>query len=140
MKFLTVRNVTQYDLENVINSLILAFCADPVIRWMYPSPQQYLENFPNFVRTFGHKALELKTVYTIDDYSGAAFWFPPHTEPESEAVGEMLQRTISQQLQEEVFTMLEKISHDRPQEPHWYLGILGVEPTQRQKGYGSALM
>jgi GNAT superfamily N-acetyltransferase len=134
-----IKKAAKLDLEQIINSIVLAFRADPAARWMYPSPQQYLKNFPNFVRTFGAKAFDSETVYYIDGYSGAAFWLPPQTEPDSEAIGAFLQQTISEQ-QEEVFAVLEQMGSYHPHEPHWYLAILGVEPTRQKKGYGSALM
>jgi ribosomal protein S18 acetylase RimI-like enzyme len=32
------------------------------------------------------------------------------------------------------------MGHYHPKEPHWYLPMIGVEPTQQGKGYGSALI
>lgn len=135
-----LKKATRLDLERLISSIVLAFSSDPTARWMYPSAQQYLRSFPDFVRTFVARAFDSKTVYYSNTYSGAAFWFPPQTEPDNEAVGTFLQQTICFQQQEEIFTVLEQMGSYHPHEPHWYLGILGVEPTQQKKGYGSALM
>ena len=137
---LAIKKATEYDVEQIVNSIVLAFSADPVVRWMYPSPQQYLESFPNFVRAFGGKAFDSETAYYSDDYSGAALWLPPQSQPDNDAIGNYLQQTISQQQQEEVFAVFEKMVSYHPDEPHWYLAIFGVEPTQQKKGYGSALM
>lgn len=140
MTKLSIKNPTEYEIDRIVNSIVLAFSLDPVARWMYPSTHNYLQNFPNFVKQFGGKAFDTKTVYYTDDYSGAAFWLPPQTEPDSEAIGEFLQATIPEQQQGDIFTMLEQMGNYHPDEPHWYLGILGVEPTQQKKGYGSMLM
>lgn len=136
----SIERATELDLERLISSIVLAFSSDPAARWMYPLPQQYLRSFPDFVRTFGARACDSQTIYYSHTYSGAAFWFPPQTEPDSEAIGAFLQQTIAVRQQEEVFTVLEQMDGYHPHEPHWYLGILGVEPTQQKKGYGSALM
>lgn len=140
MTITSIKKATKYDLEQIVNSIVLAFGADPAARWMYPSPQQYLRDFPNFTRTFAAKASDSETIYYSNRYSGAAFWFPPQTEPDSEAIGVFLQQTISEQHQEEVFAVFEQMENYHPHEPHWYLAILGIEPTQQKKGYGSALM
>lgn len=140
MTALTVRKANQQDVEQIINSIVLAFSADPLVRWMYPSAQQYLKSFPDFVSTFGTPAFDSQTVYYTENYSGAALWFPPQIEPDTDSLIEVILQTVSQSQQDEVSSLLEKTSHFHPHDPHWYLGILGVEPIQQKKGYGSALI
>ncbi|MDJ0571844.1 MAG: GNAT family N-acetyltransferase [Pleurocapsa sp. MO_192.B19] len=65
---------------------------------------------------------------------------PPQSKPDNDTIGAYLQQTISQQQQEEVLAVFEKMVSYHPEEPHWYLAMFGVEPTQQKKGYGSALM
>ena len=36
--------------------ITLAFASDPVARWTYPDPDQYLEHFPAFVRAFAGRS------------------------------------------------------------------------------------
>lgn len=133
-----IQTATENDITRIINATILAFSTDPIVRWMYPDAQQYLKQFPNFVKAFGGKSLENHTTYFVEGYKGAAFWFPPNTEPDEEALVSLLQQTIPHA--EEVFSLLEQMSHYHPSEPHWYLGILGIDPIQQRKGYGSALI
>ena len=45
-----VAPVAPADVEATIAVLALAFIADPVARWAYPDPEQYLRLFPAFVR------------------------------------------------------------------------------------------
>ncbi|MDJ0798571.1 MAG: GNAT family N-acetyltransferase [Calothrix sp. MO_167.B12] len=135
-----IKTATESDIEPIVSSLVLAFSTDPAVRWMYPSPQEYLKNYPQLVRVFGGKALEHKTIYYIDGYAGTAVWFPPQSNLDTDAIGAFLQETISPGRREEVFAMLEQIVSYHPQEPYWYLAILGVEANQQHKGYGSALM
>ncbi|MEM7757724.1 MAG: GNAT family N-acetyltransferase [Cyanobacteria bacterium P01_A01_bin.40] len=135
-----VKRAVDCDVEQIVDSIILAFSADPFTRWMYPSAQEYLKCFPDFVRIFSSKAFKHKNVYFTDDYSGAAVWFPPHSNPDIDAIGEYLTQTISKQQQEKVFAVFEQMGHYHPNESHWYLGILGVDPSQQRQGYGSALI
>ncbi|WP_019508802.1 N-acetyltransferase [Pleurocapsa sp. PCC 7319] len=140
MTALTVRKATQQDVEPIIDSIVLAFSTDPLVRWMYPSAHQYLKSFPDFVSTFGSRAFNSQTIYYAENYSGAAVWFPPQIEPDTDLLIEVILQTVSQSQQDEISSLLEKTSHFHPRDPHWYLGILGVESTQQKKGYGSALI
>ncbi|MEX0272250.1 GNAT family N-acetyltransferase [Leptolyngbyaceae cyanobacterium UHCC 1019] len=136
----TIKTVISSDEANVIAMQVLTFCTDPMMRWMYPEPHQYLTHFPQFIRTFGGKAFEHNTAYYIDGYMGAALWFPPGVEPDIDPLVALFQNSVANQEQAALFTILEQMGHYHPTQPHWYLSILGVEPTQQGKGYGSALM
>ena len=133
-------SVESKEIKNIIGSLVLAFNNDPIVRWMYPLAQQYLNYFPDFLTAFGKNAFDSQTVYYSDNYAGAAFWFPPHVEPNGDLIIETIQKTISVKLQTEVFSLLEQMSELHPSEPHWYLGVLGVDPTRQKQGYGSKLI
>ena len=135
-----IKKTTEYDLEQIINSIVLAFSCDPLARWIYPSPQKYLNSFPDFIKIFAGKAFEQKTAYYTDNYSGAALWLAPQSEPNNDAIDSYLQQTISPQQEKKIFAVFEQMSHYHPQEPHWYLAFVGVEPNQQRQGYGSALI
>jgi GNAT superfamily N-acetyltransferase len=36
--------------------------------------------------------------------------------------------------------VLETMKRDHPEESHWYLGVIGSDPTVRGEGFGQALM
>ncbi len=135
-----IRTATIADQKYIIPSLVLAFSNDPAVRWMYPDPFQYLTYFPHFVRIFGGKAFELSTAYASDGYSGAALWFSPGVDPDIELTIGILQESVFESDRTDVFAVLEQMGEYHPKEPHWYLPMIGVEPTQQGKGYGSALM
>lgn len=135
-----IRTAVISEQKYIIASLILAFHNDPANRWLYPDPYQYLTYFPQFVQAFGGKAFEYNTVYCSGNYSGAALWYPPGAEPEIEPVIQLIQQSIFEADQPDVFAIFEQIERYHPTYPHWYLPFIGVEPTQQGKGYGSALM
>lgn len=126
--------------RQIVDVITLAFSTDPVARWAYPNSQQYLEYFPNFVRLFGGKAFETETAYYINSFSAAALWLTPGSSPDEVALGALVQNTVSKDLQDEFFTFLEQMDKFHPKEPHWYLPMIGVDPTQQNKGYGAMLM
>ena len=39
-----------------------------------------------------------------------------------------------------VFSVLEQVGAGHPEEAHWYLPAIGVEPHSQGKGYGSTLL
>ncbi|CAN1210219.1 N-acetyltransferase domain-containing protein [Tumidithrix helvetica PCC 7403] len=135
-----IRTAAIAEQKYIIAGMVLAFSNDPAARWMYPDPYQYLTHFPHFVQAFGGKAFAQSTAYCIDGYAGAALWFPPSVEPNVEPLIELLQQSLFESEQADVFAVLEQMEHYHPQSPHWYLPMIGIEPTQQGKGYGSALM
>ena len=71
--------------DRVFATLVLAFAADPVERWLYPDAQQYLTCFPEFLEAFGSKAFDEHTVWALNDLSAVALWMPPGVDPDGEA-------------------------------------------------------
>ena len=81
---------TVRDRKSVIDVITLGFSSDPMARWTLPNPAQYLAVMPEVVDAFGGKAFEHGSVYCVDDFSGAALWLPPGTEPDSERLGALI--------------------------------------------------
>nr|MBA3875005.1 GNAT family N-acetyltransferase [Anaerolineae bacterium] len=136
----TVKTATASDENQTTAVILLAFSADPIERWLYPDPHQYLVNFPKLVSAFSGKAFEYGSVYYLDGYSGAALWLPPDVHLDEVAVIGALESTVAERDQGEVMAVLEQMSRYHPLEPHWYLQLMGVDPTHHNKGYGSKLL
>jgi ribosomal protein S18 acetylase RimI-like enzyme len=136
----TIKTATASDEAPAIAVVVLAFSADPAARWTWPDPNQYLMHFPSFVRVFGGKAFAYGSAYYVDGYAGAALWLPPEVGPDEDALTTLLQRTVSAQVQKDVFAVFEQMQRYHPREPHWYLPLIGVDPPQQGKGYGAALL
>jgi ribosomal protein S18 acetylase RimI-like enzyme len=126
--------------EQAIAVLALAFSSDPPCRWAWPDPQQYLTSFPGFVRALGGRAFEQGTAYCLPGYAGAALWLPPRVQPDEEALIVLVRRTIAEEVQEGMFAVFEQMGRYHPEEPHWYLPLIGVDPAHQGRGYGSALL
>ena len=126
--------------DRTLATLVTAFCTDPVMRWLYPDPYQYLTYFPQFVRLLGGAAFDHGTAYSADQYRGAALWLPPGVHYDGEALGELMQRSVAEHDQESVFKVLEQVDAYHPTEAHWYLPAIGVDPNWQGRGYGSALL
>lgn len=135
-----VKTATTADKRHVIDTLVLAFSSDPVMRWVYPNSHDYLHHFPGFVKIFGGKAFDHGTAYHAEDFAATALWLPPGVQPDEDALIELIRTSVSEDRQEHLWSVLEQIESYHPAEPYWYLPLIGVDPTQQRKGYGSSLM
>jgi ribosomal protein S18 acetylase RimI-like enzyme len=140
MQNITVTTVSDADDCRAVGTIVLAFAADPVARWCWPDPHQYLTSMPGFVRGFGGRAFGCDGAHCTTDRSGAALWLAPNIHPDESALGEIIERSVSVSTRGNLFSVLEKMGNYHPQEPHWYLPLIGVDPTYQGKGYGSTLM
>jgi len=136
----TIKVATASDEASVIALMALAFGADPATRWTWPDPQQYLHHFPDFVKAFAGKAFVHGSAYCVDGYAGAAMWLPPEVAPDEDRLVDLLRRTGDASIQQDLSAVFEQMARYHPQEPHWFLPFIGVDPRQQGKGHGAALM
>ena len=137
---MAISKTTASDEQHAINVIVLAFSADPAARRMFPDPTQYLRHFPKFAKAFGGKAFDHGTGYHIDGFLGAALWLPPDVHPDDEPLAALIEETVAEPMRQEVLAVVEQMANYHPREPHWYLPLMGVDPTCQGKGLGSALM
>lgn len=135
-----VKTATTADEQRGIDTIVLAFSSDPVVRWVYSTPHDYLQYFPEFVRIYAGKAFEHGTAYYTEDFAAAALWLPPGVQPDEDELIELIQDTVPEDRQEHMFSVFEQIESYHPTEPYWYLPLIGADPTHQRKGAGSALM
>lgn len=128
------------DEERVVGTIVTAFVSDPIARWGFPDPHQYLEAWPAFVRAFGGRAFEHHAVHRTADFSGAALWLPPGAEPDEEAIVGVLESSVAPELVPRVGEMLEEMGRRHITESHWYLPLIGVDAARQRSGIGSALL
>jgi ribosomal protein S18 acetylase RimI-like enzyme len=128
------------DMERLIGVMILAFAADPVARWMYRDPQQYLAYFGRFIRAFAGKAFSTGTAWRIDGNLGGALWLPPGVKPDEDAISTILEESVPRDVMADVSAMFGEMAAYHPRDPHWYLPTVGIEPHLHGKGLGSALL
>jgi len=128
------------DAARAVSLQLMAFGADPVVRWLWPEPHDYVSHFPAFVRGFAGRAIEGRTAHATSDFLGGSLWLSPGVSPDEAALAELLQESVAEPARSEAFGMLEQIGNSHPLEPHWHLAFIGVDPTRRGKGTGAALL
>lgn len=135
-----IRTAAVTDTEQCLSVLTLAFESDPPCRWVWPDPQQYREAFPLFAQAFGGGAIDRGTAQYYEGFSGVALWLPPGEAPDEESLIGIIQDTVSDEQKDAMFSMFEQMDGYHPDEPHWYLPLIGVDPVNQSRGIGSALL
>jgi ribosomal protein S18 acetylase RimI-like enzyme len=121
-------------------TLVLAFAADPVERWLYPQPQEYVRHFPDFLAAFGGGAFAQETVWQSADCCAVALWLPPGTEPDAEAIVALLTDTVAAEKHADMLAVLDQMTAAHPTHPHWYLPWFGVDPAVQGQRLGTRLL
>jgi ribosomal protein S18 acetylase RimI-like enzyme len=135
-----IRQASIGEEQRAISVLVLAFSADPGMRWIYPDAPRFVENFPLFAKAFGGNAFAEGAAHLVEQDAGAALWLPPGVPPDREALEQLVQRSVAERTAAEMRKLLERIEPYHPREPYWYLPLIGVDPMRRREGHGSALM
>ena len=135
-----VNTSTTAETSRVISSIVLGFSSDPILRWLYPEPQEYLTNFPILAQLFGGRAFNHNSAYHLQNYIGAALWLAPDVHPDEEGLTQMLQDGFDGTQLDEIFSLFEQMDNFHPDEPCWHLAFIAVDPAQQNKGYGATLL
>src|SRR5262245_4664759 len=136
---IAIRSAEPGELDRAVDTIALAFAADPFTRWVFPSATDHLHYFRAILRAFGSAALPHKSVYVAGDFTGAAMWLPPGVEPDA-AVFEALIEEMPGPNKAGFLQVFAQMQANHPHEPHWYLPMIGVDPAHQSAGIGSALM
>lgn len=144
----TVQTVGEGEAEQAIATLTLAFATDPVIRSFYPEPLEHFEHFPEMMRISVPEAIECGTAFVAEGFRAAMVWFSPARTEEAAAAAErrvgrqseLIRTTARPDGNDDLFAVLAEMDKLHPQEPHWYLLGIGVDPHHQNEGLGSVLM
>ncbi len=137
---MAIQTVAGDDHARVIATLVSAFIADPLERWLYPEPVAYLTHFPAFVAAFSGAAFESQTVWSLEEFAAVTMWLPPGSEVDGEAIVAVLDKSVSPDKHADTFAVLEQMDAAHPKDPHWYLPWLGVDCARQGAGLGSDLL
>jgi GNAT superfamily N-acetyltransferase len=144
------RPARKADITELSHVLGRAFYDDPVSVWMMPDDTTREADLRRFFATVTrHHHLAGGGCEVASDVSAigaAALWDPPGRWKQSRREQLMMMPSlflrfgwrlaVSRHLGE----VLELMKEQHPEEPHWYLAVIGSDTTVRGKGYGQALM
>ncbi|MEU9378230.1 GNAT family N-acetyltransferase [Streptomyces sp. NPDC048255] len=137
----TPNTATLDDAPLIGRSLARAFDDDPMMRWFFPddaSREAALERYFGtiFTRQYVRHGVCERTA------AAAAFWVPPQAQakavPDADTIQE-LQNILGDRAP--LFgAAVEAAAGHTPQEPHWYLALIGADPAAQGQGQGAALL
>ena len=138
-----VRRARAEDTRAVSLALARAFRDDPVHRWILPGEFDCALASDLFFAMVMRDMLRHESVFTTAGCFGAAFWIPPY--PQLASLRDRLAMAARWYValgrrSREIGEQLTRIERAHPQEPHWYLAVLGTDPRHQGRGVGSALL
>jgi ribosomal protein S18 acetylase RimI-like enzyme len=139
MSPMEIRTAEPSDAEAVLDTLTLAFCTDPIVRYWWPKASDHLHWYRRLVIALGERGFDHGTVSVSANFEAAAVWLPPGVEPDPAAGAALAGSTpVDKDSIGEAFR--EQMTHFHPTSPHWYLWMIGVDPARQGQGFGSALL
>ena len=141
-----VRAAVPGDRDRVVDVLVRSFLNDPMIRFLAPADAAY----QRVAAAFFGCLFDLRVdgggeIRVTDDVSAASLWNPPggnrHGSDHVEAVwAEQVSPRLDPDERERMEVFDTALSSIHPEEPHWYLGVVGVDPERQGEGLGSAVI
>jgi ribosomal protein S18 acetylase RimI-like enzyme len=135
------------DVGELSRTLARAFYDDPVMIWLLPDEKARIAQLCRLFTTMTrHHHLALGGVEVACDgprVGAAALWDPPNQWQETRRGQLAMTPTFIR-----VFglrsmrgrAVQELMKRVHPEEPHWYLAVIGSDPTVRGQGFGQVLM
>jgi ribosomal protein S18 acetylase RimI-like enzyme len=128
--------------------LARAFDDDPVFRYLYPTPRRRWWSCRSFLHAIVRDSLPFGEVWAaVDDGGvvGTAGWLPEGSYPPSRrrAARQLLsawQALLTPHTFRDGLRYLTETEKLHPKAPHWYLAVIGVEPTRQGEGLGGKLL
>lgn len=128
------------DRQHAVVSLTLAFSSDPVMRWGWPDPERYLTYWPQIADAFGGRAFDHGTAHSLEDCVAVALWLPPGVGPDGETVMGLMRESMDDQTFNDINGVFEQMDELHPNDDHWYLPLMGVDPVAQGRGLGTTLL
>ena len=139
----SIPTITPAEHELAVATLSGAFHRDRVFEWIYPDSSRRSSAVPHLFAVLVEEFATRQQSRVTPDVDGVALWLPPGEElfPEDKAeaiIAEVVAGAGPDA--ERLMTCFEILEAHTPQEPHWHLGFLGVQPSLQGTGLGTALL
>lgn len=135
------------DVRDLADVLGRAFHDDPVMTWIQPDAAARRRALPRMFATMTrHHFLRgggVEVAAGGDGIGAAALWDPPGRWQQTSLEGLLMMPAFIRAFGNRVAAgrqVADLMKERHPEEPHWYLAIIGSDTSVRGKGFGQALM
>jgi ribosomal protein S18 acetylase RimI-like enzyme len=139
-----IRRATERDIPALAGVLARAFFDDPVATWAWRPDDLRPAALERFQGTRMRQLLPHEEVWTDEATGCAALWAPPGhwkaSVKETLALVPCFARARLIGRLPLVTLGWEKLEHGHPREPHYYLAVLGTDPSAQGRGLGSSVL
>lgn len=137
-----IKQVGRDDAPAVADIMRAAFHDDPVVSFIEPRPAKRGIGIGAFADAATRLVPERREVYTTGDGAAAAIWSPPDewemsTRESLPFLQALLRTPFRLPVAVKFLTRAERM---HPDEPHWYLDLIGTRPERQGEGIGAALL
>lgn len=141
-----IREATQADLDALVEILVRGFSDDPLYRW-FTHPQRFDSVMARMFRDDLERSYlaDGGLCYIAEDGNAASAWRrPPGSHPDSllarlRETRELIAISGVTRFPR-IWQLMTRCAEEHPTEPHWYLSLLAVDPSQQRTGVGSTLL
>ncbi|GAA0953785.1 GNAT family N-acetyltransferase [Virgisporangium aurantiacum] len=127
------------DRKRVLDSLVAAFAADPVLRHLFPDDDTYPRYATAFFGRLFDKRVAARTVWTIGPGLSVAMWDTPANGAAEPPGGDPLD-DLPADARARIDAYDHTVHNGLPDHPFWYLGVLGTHPDHKGRRWGRALI
>jgi ribosomal protein S18 acetylase RimI-like enzyme len=138
-----VRKAGEQDIPAMAAMLSRAFHEDPIVDWVFQDEQRRPKYTNRFFAGRARVLIGQREIYTIDSVAAAAMWARPDEwrDPPLKALRELAILAPGVGLRVgQVMRGLVHVESRHPKPPHWYLAVLGTEPSRQGEGLATRLL
>ncbi|MGY3629429.1 hypothetical protein ACVWWI_006360 [Bradyrhizobium sp. USDA 3686] len=100
----------------IVWTIVLGFAADPLMRWSWPDPGQYLGSMTQFIKACGGRAFEHGTAYVTGETRAAALWLPPGVQQDEDALDAIMALSLRPEISEHMAHLRQGMAEHHPSE------------------------
>jgi GNAT superfamily N-acetyltransferase len=142
-----LRSTTRADVRELSKVLARAFYTDPVMNYMLPDDKARAKALPPMFATLTKNHFISRGGSEVASRGGevgaATLWDPPGQRKSTRWEELRMLPTLAWHFRsraEQTKTLGRLMEEAHPEEPHWYLMVIGSDPAVRGAGFGQALM
>ena len=141
---MSIRKASQRDIPAMADTLGRAFHDDPIVEWVFQDESSRAKYTRRFFAGRARVLIPQREIYIAgEDTAAVAMWARPDEwrDPALRAIKELAILAPGVGLRApRVIRGLVQVESRHPKPPHWYLAVLGTDPSHQGEGLASDLL